>query len=346
MQDGRSPRILITRLSHIGDCIHTFPVATALRERFPDALIGWAVERAAAPLLENHEAVDELIVLQRGWLKSPSRVWRLRRQLRRLDFDVSIDPQTLTKSAIVGWLSGAKMRIGFSGKDGREFSKWLNNRLVWRTAPHVVDRYLQLLKPLGVESPKARFCVPVDEAADALVAGFVRKNDLSNGFAAINPGAGWDSKLWPADRYAAVAAHLGQAWSLPSVIVWAGDREQAWARQIVSGAGGHALLAPPTTLNELASLLRAARLFVGSDTGPLHLAAAVGTRCVALFGPTPVWQCGPYGPGHVAIQQIYHEASSRERRNADNAAMRAIQVGAVCDGCDQILGSQSTERAA
>jgi ADP-heptose:LPS heptosyltransferase len=252
----------------------------------------------------------------------------------------------LTKSAAVGWLSGAKVRVGFGGPDGRELSKWLNNQLVRRTAPHVVDRYLELLRPLGISSPCIQFRVPVNEQADTTVNRFLKHQNLLDAFAVINPGAGWDSKLWPAERFAAVAAHLGLRWGLPSVVVWAGDRERNWAQQIVTGSRKQAVLAPPTSLTELASLLRGARLFVGSDTGPLHLAVAVGTRCVALFGPTPISQCGPYGEGHVALQEVYVEQSSRERRKADNSAMRAIQIKTACQACDTILADQMSERAA
>ncbi len=346
LHTNRSPRFLICRLSHVGDCIHTMPVANALRDQFPDALIGWAVERAAAPLLANHEAVDELIEVPRGWLKSPAAAWRLRRRLRRIKFEIALDPQSLTKSAAIGWLAGCKSRIGFAGQDGRELSKWLNNQLVPRRAPHVVDRYVELLRPLGISAPHIQFRVPINEEADVVVGQFLRQQNLLDSYAVINPGAGWDSKLWPVDRYAEVAAHLGQRWGLRSVAVWAGDREREWARQIVDGSNRQAVMAPSTSLTELASLTRGARLFVGSDTGPLHLAVAVGTRCVAMFGVTPISQCGPYGEGHVALQEVYVEQSSRGRRGADNSAMRAIQTDQACRACDTILADQMSERAA
>ena len=151
--DVKSPRILIVRLSAIGDAIQTMPVACALRERFPEAFLAWAVEERAGTLLRGHEALDELIVLPRGWLKSPGGVWRLRRRLRDFRFDVAIDVQSLTKSAVLAWLSGARRRIGFGNPGGRELSKWLNNERVDPKATHVVDRYLELLRPLGIESP-------------------------------------------------------------------------------------------------------------------------------------------------------------------------------------------------
>src|SRR5208283_3098352 len=121
----KSPRILLVRLSAIGDVIHAMPVASALRERFPSAFLAWAVEERAGELIEGHPAIDERIVLPRGWLRSPAGVWRLRKQLKDLAFDTAIDAQGLTKSAAVAWLSGAKRRIGMGGRWGREISRWL-----------------------------------------------------------------------------------------------------------------------------------------------------------------------------------------------------------------------------
>jgi ADP-heptose:LPS heptosyltransferase len=121
------------------------------------------------------------------------------------------------------------------------------------------------------------------------------------------------------------------------VVVWAGDRERTWAEQIAAGSQGHARLAPATSLMELAALLGRARLVVGSDTGPLHLAAAVGTRCVSLHGPTLAAQSGPYGPGHRALQEVYLEGTSRNRRHADNASMKRITADKACRACDEVL---------
>jgi lipopolysaccharide heptosyltransferase I len=339
MADYRQLRILITRLSAIGDCILTVPVLAALREHLPRAFIAWAVERPAAPLLDGHAALNELIVLPRGWLKSPTWVWQLRRRLRREQFDVVVDPQSLTKSALVGWLSGARQRIGFDGPDGRELSKRLNNQLVPRTASHVVDRSLQLLKPLGIKTPEPRFDLPeYGPAVERVVANILHQHNLHR-FAILNVGAGWPSKIWPAQRYAAVADHLGSTHGLSSLVVWAGEQEHDRAREVAATCPDHAIVAPTTSLTELATLLRCAALFVGSDTGPLHLAAAVGTPCIGLYGPTLPAVCGPYGSAHVAIQKYHQDGSCRERRKADNHAMQAISSADVCSACDQALAA-------
>ena len=145
-------RILIVRLSAIGDVIHGVPVLCALRSAFPQAFIGWVVEGRAGDLLEGHPALDELIRVPRGWLKSPREVWRLRRRLRACRFDTTIDLQCLTKSAIAAWLSGAPRRIGKAGADGRELSRWFHNELVAAGGDHVIDHYLDMLRPLGISN--------------------------------------------------------------------------------------------------------------------------------------------------------------------------------------------------
>jgi heptosyltransferase I len=335
--EGKSPRILIVRLSAIGDVIQTMPVACALRERFPDAFLAWAVEQRAGTLLQGHEALDDLILLPHGWLKSPRGVWRLRRQLRNLRLDLTIDVQSLSRSAILAWLSGARRRIGFGDPWGRELSRWFNNERVDCRTTHVVDCYLELLRPLGIESPAVRFQVPELEPDRKTAEELISQLKLEGGFAIVNPGAGWPSKIWPVERYAAVARHLSQSWRLPALVLWAGQSERALAEQIAAAGGPTVHVAPPTTLPQLAALARRTRLFVGADTGPLHLAAAVGTPCVGLYGPWPASRHGPYGPKNIALQKMVFEGPTRQRRSAPAIYMESITTEDVCEACDQVL---------
>jgi len=333
----KSPRILIVRLSAIGDVIQGMPIACALRERFPEAFLAWAVQEQAACLLRGHAALDEVIALPRGWLKSPRCVWRLRRRLRAMRFDVALDAQGLTKAAVLARLSGAKRRIGFGRPWGRELSRWINTERVDTPVDHVVDRNLMLLRPLGIESPRVRFGVP-ESLLDRIAAErMIGRVGFEGPFAILNVGAGWPSKLWPTDRFAAAAAELGRRHGLPSLVLWAGDEERAMAERVAAGSAGHARPAPATTLTEVAALARRARLFVGSDTGPLHLAAAVGTPCVGLYGPWPAKRHGPYGPGHVALEAKSFEGSTRQRRRASPEYMAAITLEMVCGACEAIL---------
>ena len=332
------PRILIVRLSAIGDCVHGLPVLCTLREALPSAHLSWVVEGRTADLLRCHPALDTVVQLPRRWLKSPAAVWRARRQLRALRPDVAIDLQGLTKSAIAGWLSGAPTRIGFGGRDGRELSRRLNNTLVEPMMTHVIDRNLELLQPLGIAPDEVRFGMPAFDKDAPAVGRFVRDRGLGGGgFALLNVGAGWASKRWPADRFADVARYLGERYQVRSVVAWGGDEERHSADRVIVNAGGFAHMAPPTTLVELGALCQRAKLFIGCDTGPLHLAAAVGTPCVGLYGATSARRNGPYGDEHTTLQKMLLQGGSRERRNADDGAMRAISVEDVCAACDDLL---------
>jgi heptosyltransferase I len=342
--EAGSPRILIVRLSAIGDVIHTLPLACALREHFPQAFLAWIVEQRAASLLRGHEAIDELMVLPRGWLKSPSGVWRLRKRLRALRFDAALEAQGLTKAAAAAWLSGAPRRIGFGNPWGRELTQWINNELVDTPGMHVVERNMRLLRPLGIESAKIRFQVPEHEDDRRAAEQIIARHGLKEGFAVINPGAGWASKLWPADRYAAVAEYLGNRWRLPTLVVWAGREELEMCMSMGSGLQGRLQIAPATTLPELAAISRRARIFIASDTGPLHIAAAVDTPCVGLYGPWPAEIHGPYGQQHIALQKAFFQGSTRQRRHASPRFMQAITVEDVCSACDKILRSSEDRR--
>jgi lipopolysaccharide heptosyltransferase I len=336
-----SPRFLICRLSAVGDTIHTLPLAHLIKQRWPKAFVAWVVQPGPAPLVQACSAVDEVVVAPKRFLRSTAELWQLRKCLRSLQIDIALDPQSLTKSAVLAWLSGARRRIGFARPIGRELSPSLNSERVVAAQRHVVRRYLEVLRPLGVAATAddVVFNVPQDTASEISVDGFLQSARIASDFAVINPGAGWDSKVWPAERFADVAAQL----EIPTVVAWAGEKERAWAEQIVAGSHGRATLAPPTSLLQLAALLRRAQLFIGSDTGPLHLAAAVETRCVALFGPTQPEVCGPYGPGHVVLQSASESLGGESLRRArkaagqSSAAMLQITAAQVVAACEQVL---------
>jgi lipopolysaccharide heptosyltransferase I len=340
-------RILIVRLSAIGDVIHGLPVLNALRNAFPHAFIAWAVEGRSAELLEGHQALDQLIPLPRGWWRSVRQVRKLRRTLRTLQFDTTVDLQCLTKSAVLAWLSGAPRRLGAAGQNGRELSKWFNNVLTSVAASHVIEHYLGILRPLGIESPLVRFDLPertedAEFAHDAL-----QEAGLAHGqYVVLNPGAGWPSKLWPAERYGALAQQLARRHGLASLALWGGADELPLAERIVATSGGHALLATATTLRQLAALARRAALFVGSDTGPMHLAVAVGTPTISLHGVSRATWCGAYGPRSMALQATFDDGSSRQRRNTDNRAMCQLSADAVSRACSELLMKVAGERYA
>jgi heptosyltransferase I len=334
----RPPRILIVRLTALGDVIHGLPVACALRAAYPDAVLGWVVEGRNADLLAGHPALNHVIQAPRRWMKSPRAILALRRQLRELEFDVTVDLQCLTKSAVAAWLSGARRRIGKAGEHGRELSRWFHNELVAAGGPHVIDHYLDLLKPLGVSNPEVRFDLPERVVDARTIDDFLRsQNLLRRQFAVLNPGAGWPSKIWPAARYGEVAQRLKATHGLSTIAVWGGAEERPLAEAIVAASRGAAVVAPTTTVMELAALCRRAALFVGSDTGPMHLAVAVETPTISLHGPSVAAWCGAYGPSNLRLQAQVDDGPSSYRRRATDAAMRAISVDMVAAACDELL---------
>jgi len=332
-----APRILIVRLSAIGDIVHGMPVACALRDALPGAFLAWAVEGRGADLLRGHRALDAVVDLPRGWLRSPARVLAIRARLRALRFDWAVDCQGLAKSAILARLSGARRRTGFAPPAARELSHWLYTEAIAPVAVHVVDRNLDLLRGAGLPVGPVRFDAPIDPEAEAWAGAWQAAEGLGR-FAVCSPGAGWVSKLWPRDRFAAVARRLRKEAGVPLVVAWAGAQEKAWAEEIVGLAPDAARLAPPSNLPQLASLLRRASLCLASDTGPLHLAAALAVPCVGLFGPMPSERNGPYGAGHIALQKVRFEGTSRERRNAPASVMEAIGPDEAAEACLSLLG--------
>jgi heptosyltransferase-1 len=333
-----TPRsIVVIKLSAIGDVLHGVPVAVALKRAFPQTRIGWAVEGRAADVLAGHPAIDHLFRLPRGWLKSPTAVLGLRRQLRAFSPEVAIDLQGLLKSGVATWLSGARMRIGFARPVARE-QAWLayTNR-VRPVASHVVDRCCDLLVPLGIRESRPAFEMPRWPVSRDRMQHWLATLRLPEPPVVINPGAGWPSKLWAPERFAAVARRLHDRHGIQPVVVWGGPMERAAAEQIVAASDGAAIMAPDTSLQDLGELFRLSRLLVSSDTGPLHLAAAVGTPCVGLFGPVPASRNGPYGSGHTCVEPPPEARPAWADRKTDTLSMAAIEVDHVVTAAERLL---------
>lgn len=337
-RDPDRPRVLISRMSAIGDTILTTPVACRLRDTFPNAHLAWVVEEKSSRFIEGHHAIDETVVLPRGWFVSPGKILGLRNQLLPMRFDAAIDCQSITKSALACWLSGAPLRVGCRGKYGSELSPLFNNRRIKPRRPHLTDRSLELLKPLGIAAAaepyeSVRWDLPRSPGAEQSVADWTP----DEAFAVINPGATWDSKLWEMERFGEVAERIGRQRGLRSIVVWGGEREGRWADQIVTASNGWATKAPATSLQELAAVIGQARLMVSSDTGPMHLAVAVDTPTVGLFGSTHPDACGPYGAPHEAVLKRFHPGGRKARRYADNSAMRQISVDDAWQACRRVI---------
>ncbi len=335
-------RVLICRLSAIGDCVHTIPLAVKVKELWPDCKLTWLVDCVAAQLLEPHPAIDEVIKIERHWVKN-TKLWKhLRSELRSRNFCLALDPQGVFKSSLLAWLSGAKTRVGFDYSHGRELAPMLVNRRVRRSARHMVDTYLELLSPWQeTKLGRAEFQMPIYPEAEN-IPGILQASGIEpdEHFACLTPGAGWVSKLWPVDRYAAVARYIKSKHDLRTLILWSGDSERTMAEEIASLSGDTAVVAPKTSLTELAEVARLAKLFLASDTGPLHIAAAIGAPCVGLFGPTWSDEAGPYGTSNISIQSP-KLPGKRNMRTGDSSAMLAIEVSEVCNACSQLLTPSS-----
>ncbi len=333
MSGEGSPRILISRLGPIGDTILTLPVACALRDHFPDSLIAWVVEKPAAQVVRGHEALDRVIELEPHWCTSVRGILNVKQQLRSHGFDISIDCQGDAKSALVAQLSRAPRRIGFATNGRRHMIRLANNTHVTPVFPHLTDRTLELLTPLGIHTPRVRWKLPLQQEARQWASRW-RRTVPAHAVAVLNPGATWPSKAWEPRRFGQTASYLRAQYGYTSVVVWGNAQELRCAELIVDASRGTAVLAPQTDLQHLATLIETSDLFISGDTGPMHMAVAVGTATIGLYGATLPGRSGPYG--QIAVQQAYEKGSERHRRKADNTAMQAITVRHVCDAVDEI----------
>jgi len=330
-------RIALVKLSSLGDVVHALPLAGALKTRFPTTRITWVAERREAALLTRHPALDGVLIADtRGWRRArglggaltAARALRaLAGQLGREGFDVAIDAQGLLKSGMLVALTRAPLRIGFAASLTRELSALCTNCRVTPPpeAQHVVDQYLALLGPLGITLPRVEFTLPVDPHAEAAADAFLAQADLKprDRLVTLLPGAARSDKRWPPARFAELAAHLVGGSGARVLVLW-GPGEEADARAIVEGARG-AVLGPPTDLGELLAILRRTSVVVGGDTGPLHMAAALGVPCVGLYGPTASSRNGPYGRGHRALQ-------------SPDGTLASIPGATVLDAARELLG--------
>ncbi len=305
-------KILVIKMSSLGDVMHALPAVRTLRANHPGASITWLVEEQYQDLLYNNPDVDAVIVTcTRRWRKNWNlETWReIRetvRKLRQSRFDVALDLQGLLKTGVIAWLSGAPRRIGFHRKNCREAVNALftNKRAPFiEKGSHVVNLYLHLIKLLGgdqeITQPHA-LKVPEEKAA-AVNAFFREQAELTaRPIAAINAGAGFPTKLWKLDRFARLADRISQELGFSILLTW-GPGEKEMAEQIAGEMQTPAWIAPPTTIQESIALFRHTALLISCDSGPLHLAAAMGIPTVSLFGPTDPARNGPYGDNHQVV---------------------------------------------
>lgn len=302
--------ILIVKLSAIGDVIHTLPSLAALRRLYPNAHITWVVEEAAADIVKSHPYLNAVIVSRRkSWskdilnykfLKPLFNMCLLIKELRRRRYDLVIDFHGLFKSSIIVLLSSGKRKLGYDSL--QELSGlFLNEKIPEDMNKHAVDRYLDLPRYLGANIDKAKFVLPQNNDAEAKVKSLMSKYNLDGkNFIAINPIAYWETKLWDDDNFARLADLIKNNLKMNIVFTGSEKRSNEGITSKMKTKGIN--LGGQTTLLELAYLYKKARLVITTDSGPMHLAAAIGTPVVALFGPTDPARTGPYGEGHTIVR--------------------------------------------
>jgi lipopolysaccharide heptosyltransferase I len=325
-------KVLIVRLGSLGDVIHGIPVAAALRSRYPQARIDWLVDRRYVELLDLVESLDSRIPFDPRELPAGS-ARRTLRDLRAMQYDAVIDLQGLLKSAVIARLVAGKRTIGFPRQHLREPMA----RFFYTDTPdvgdarHVIDKNLRLLSAVGITDAAVHFPIRIPRLSPTEI--------TSGSYAILNPGAAWPNKRWPPDRFGAVAAAMQRDLGLRSIVLW-GPGEESLAAAVVDASQGAAESAPRTQIADLVGLARDGRVMISGDTGPLHIAGAVGTPLVALFGPTSPERNGPWSPRDVVISPVSECACFYERCcRKSTPCINDIAVEQVLDGVRRCLAA-------
>ncbi len=369
LRDRDFQKILLIKLSAMGDVVQTFPVLNALRRRYPDARLDWLTTPGIAELLRHNPAISSVIEFQRDDWSTPWRLApyvssaRLLAALRAAKYDLVLDLQGQLRSAVFAYGSGAPVRIGFdkpragiwdtsprkipdeakkhAWRGAREGS-WLayTDRITLPTLDmHPVERYLRIAPMLGLGDEAPDFSFPIPQEAATRIEGLLDYYDIGKArLVALAPGTNWETKHWRADGFAEVARNLVQKGNAVALIGSPGER--ALCEEIAKLSPGTVNLAGETTLSELAALIRRATICVTNDSGPMHLAVALDRPVVSVFGPTdPVW-AGPYRNGTVVNAELscspcYLRLLSRCPNG--HACMHDVSADLVTERVDSIL---------
>jgi lipopolysaccharide heptosyltransferase I len=332
-------RLLVVRLGSLGDLVHTLPAVSAIRRAHPDLALDWLVDEIHREFLALVPVVSSVVSLTG---RSAGAWLRARRELRARGYDAAVDFQGLIKSAALARFSGARRVIGFDRRALREpAAAWFyTERVETGEGLHVIQKNLRLAGAVGAAAGPPEF--PIATAASAAIDALRARG--VDAFALINPGAAWPNKRWPPASFGRLARAVRDRHGLPSVVLW-GPGESALARAVVAASAGAAVEAPPTGLADLVGLARAARVIVSGDTGPTHIAAAVGTPVVALFGPTNPARNGPWDPRDVTIARYDGCACHYQRqcRRPGDWCLAAIGVDEVAAAVDRRLAAGGAE---
>jgi lipopolysaccharide heptosyltransferase I len=327
-------RLLILKPSAMGDIVHTLPLLASLRKSFPSWYIAWGVKEKFSELLEKHPYLDKAIIWRgRGF-------WNFLREIRRKRFDIVLELQGLFRTGFVAYLSRAPQRWGFSKEEAKERQSMFLNIKIQTTSAHIVDKYLDFAEHLGADRV-TEFLIPKKESAREYIGHYLQNTGVSpsHKLIALIQSTGWENKTWKSERF----AQLGRLLSLKEnwkviVIGGIGESEKKKAQRIKKMAADKLLVAPATTVSQLVSLLRRCSMAIGGDTGPLHLAAALGVPVIGLYGPTSPSRNGPYTDKK---EVIYHNLPcspcwKRTCKIKTNECMDSIQVEEVMDKVESL----------
>ena len=348
-------RILIVRLGAMGDVIHGLPAVTALRAAFPEAKLGWLVEERWAELLctlptprsgprsPQRPLVDRIhTVTTRQWRASPFSVQTWERiaaslsDVRAEHYNIAIDLQGAVRSSLLARWSGAPVIYGFAQPRENLASMFYTQRVI-AAGDHVVEQNLSLVQAVTRRPLKASPAeLPHDDAAEAACNRWLKEHGLEQ-FAMLNPGAGWGAKRWPAERYGQVAKQLAES-GVKSVVNF-GPGEEDLSRAVVEASAGSAV-ALASSLTQLIALTRRANLFIGGDTGPMHLSAALDIPVVGIFGPTDPTRNGPFGARNIVLRSSSSATSYKHRDEPDNSLLD-ISSEQVVAAARQLLKEQN-----
>jgi len=336
-------RFLIVRLGSLGDVVHAIPAVASLRRAYQDAAIDWLVDPQYVELVKLVRGVNRAIPLdpRAGLMQLVGAV----RDLRAAHYDAVIDFQGLIKSATLARGAGARRTIGLPRGHLREpLAAWFYSETPDPGPdPHVIRKGLALVRAVGAADDRLAFPldVPQTSAAKAVV-----EQAGADGYAILNPGAAWPNKRWPPERFGALAAAMRDRIGMPSIVLW-GPREESVAASVVAASRGAARIAPRTTITDIASIAKGARLIVSGDTGPLHIAAAVGTPAVGLFGPTLSARNGPWAEADITLSRYDSCPYHYERRcRRTTPCIEDISLDDVVAAVERRLVPASLERGA
>ncbi len=333
-------RILLIRLSSLGDVIQTLPALRTLKQLFPNARITWVVEERFSHILHNHPDLDEVMVVRtrewrRNWnLQTLKEIIHTVRELRNRKFDLALEIQGLIKTGVVAVLSGAPLQVGFDRRDCREpFNAWLTNiqvPFVGRQT-HVVEKNLSMVQALGATILSKDYAIQIPPEAEQHAQKFLDSHPQlkDTPFVTLHLGVGYPTKQWSLDRFAQLGDLITRELRYSVVLTW-GPGEEEQVQSLSSKMKEPHWVAPPNTLHQSMALFNKSRLFVGGDTGTLHLCVALGIPTVSLYGPTDPVYNGPYGAIHQVIFKELHCSFCYKRKcPTEHECMDGIQVDEV-----------------